>query len=105
MARADDNAMFTRDVGHEVCRAILAFGDGDYAATVSLLHPIRPIARRFGGSHAQRDVLDLTLIEAALRANDAALAAALIAERLDIRHESPLAQLLARRAEITNLAA
>jgi hypothetical protein len=105
MARNDDNAMLTRDVGHDVCRAILAFGDGDYAMTVRLLSPIRSIAARFGGSHAQRDVLDLTLIEAALRSGNAALAAALAAERLDTRHESPLAQLLARRAETMPLAA
>ncbi len=105
MARHDDNATFTRDVGHDVCRAILAFGDGDYAATVSLLRPIRSIAHRFGGSHAQRDVLDLTLIEAAFRSGNAPLAAALTAERLDTRHESPLAQLLARRAEAAKLAA
>jgi hypothetical protein len=99
MARNDDNAMFTRDVGHDVCRAILAFGDGDYATTVRLLRPIRSIAARFGGSHAQRDVLDLTLIEAALRSGNAALAAALAAERLDTRHESPLAQLFVVRAD------
>lgn len=105
MARTDDNAMFTRDVGHDVCRAILAFGDGDYATAVRLLRPIRSIAARFGGSHAQRDVLDLTLIEAALRSRNAALATALAAERLDSRHESPLAQLLARRAETMPLAA
>jgi hypothetical protein len=105
MARDDDNAMFTRDVGHDVCRALLAFGDGDYATTVSLLRPIRSIAHRFGGSHAQRDVLDLTMIEAAFRSGNAALAAALAAERLDTRHESPLAHLLATRAEALRLAA
>jgi hypothetical protein len=105
MARNDDNAMFTRDVGHDVCRALLAFGDGDYATTVKLLRPIRSIAHRFGGSHAQRDVLDLTLIEAAYRAGHASLTAALAAERLEMRHESPLAQLLARRADTIRLAA
>jgi hypothetical protein len=105
MARNDDNAMFTRDVGHDVCRAMLAFGDGDYAAAVGLLRPIRSIAARFGGSHAQRDVLDLTLIEAACRAGEAALAGALAAERLETRHESPLAQLFVRRAETLRVAA
>ena len=79
--------------------------DGDYATTVKLLRPIRSIAHRFGGSHAQRDVLDLTLIEAAYRAGHAPLAAALAAERLEMRHESPLAQLLARRADTIALAA
>lgn len=105
MARDDDNATFTRDVGHDVCRAILAFGDGDHAETVRLLRPVRSIAHRFGGSHAQRDVLDLTLIEAACRSGNAALARALAAERLAARPESPLARLLAERAGPMPLAA
>jgi hypothetical protein len=98
MARTDDNAAFTAEVGHAVTRAILAFGDGDYGRTVALIRPVRSIAHRFGGSHAQRDVIDLTLIEAAIRSGDSALAAALAAERLDRRDESPLSQLFVRRA-------
>ena len=93
-----DNAAFTRDVGQPVTRAILAFGDGDYGEAVRLLKPIRGIAHRFGGSHAQRDVIDLTLIEAAFRAGNTALSAALVAERRDARPDSPLSQLFARRA-------
>ena len=50
-----------------------------------------------GGSHAQRDVLDLTMIEAAYRLGNGPLARALAAERVEAKHESPLAQLLARR--------
>ncbi|HYH43416.1 MAG TPA: tetratricopeptide repeat protein, partial [Burkholderiales bacterium] len=65
MEQPGDNAMFTREVGHPATLAIKAFGDGDYAQTVRLLRPIRSYAHRFGGSHAQRDVLELTLIEAA----------------------------------------
>jgi hypothetical protein len=84
-----DNAMFTREVGHPATLAIKAFGDGDYAEAVRLLRPIRSYAHRFGGSHAQRDVLDLTLIEAAKRAGQTALAAALETERASIR-VSPL---------------
>ncbi|MCU0563463.1 MAG: hypothetical protein MUE48_05905 [Desulfobacterales bacterium] len=49
----------------------MAFGDGDYRQTVNRLRPVRSLAARFGGSHAQRDAIDLTLIEAALRAKDA----------------------------------
>jgi tetratricopeptide (TPR) repeat protein len=105
MVRSDDNAVFVREVGHPLCRALLAFGDGDYHAVVELLRPIRSIAHRFGGSHAQRDLIDLTLIEAALRAGESALAAALAAERVDLRPASPLAHLLARRSESMPLAA
>lgn len=98
MRASDDNATFTRDVGHPLTLAIKAFGDGNYAETVRLIRPIRAIAHRFGGSHAQRDVIDLTLIEAALRSGDHALARALAAERALARPDSPLSALFSRRA-------
>jgi tetratricopeptide (TPR) repeat protein len=98
MRASDDNAVFTRDVGYPVTLAIKAFGDGNYAETVRLMRPVRDIAYRFGGSHAQRDVIDLTLIEAALRSGQKALAAALAAERLSARPDSPLAALFVKRA-------
>ncbi|PDQ21382.1 peptidylprolyl isomerase [Mesorhizobium sanjuanii] len=98
MGGSDDNAVFTRDVGHPLTLAIKAFGDGNYAETVRLIRPIRAIANRFGGSHAQRDVIDLTLIEAALRSGDGALARALTAERALARPDSPLSVLFSRRA-------
>lgn len=98
MEATDDNAGFTRDVGHPVAQAIFAFGEGDYAQTMRLLRPIRHIAYRFGGSHAQRDVIDLTLVEAAIRAGNAPLARALTAERADQRPESPLSKLFVKRA-------
>src|SRR5690606_2711841 len=60
-----DNARFTRDVGAPLCQALLAFVEGHPARTVELLRPLRGIAHRFGGSHAQRDLIDLTLLEAA----------------------------------------
>ncbi|MDP1632208.1 MAG: tetratricopeptide repeat protein [Caulobacter sp.] len=81
MARDDDNAGFVRDVGAPLVRGLTAFGQGDWRGSLAALAPARDIAHRFGGSHAQRDVIDLTLIEAARRAGDPALAASLIAAR------------------------
>jgi tetratricopeptide (TPR) repeat protein len=98
MLGSDDNAAFTRDVGHPVALAIKAFGEGNYSEAVRLLAPIRKIAHRFGGSHAQRDVIDLTLIEAALRADQKKLATELAAERALARPASPLSALFSRRA-------
>lgn len=92
-----DNVMFTREVGGPVTRAILAFCEGDYARTVDLLRPVRNHAWRFGGSHAQRDLIDLTLIEAALLDGQRALARALAAERADIKPTSPGGQVFLRR--------
>jgi hypothetical protein len=98
MARGDDNAAFTRDVGYPLTRAIEAFAGGDFQTTVDLIRPVREIAHRFGGSHAQRDLLDLTLIEAALRSGQHNLANALSAERLALKPQSPLARLYGERA-------
>ncbi len=100
MARdGDDNAAFTRDVGHPAALAVQAFGRGDHAAAVAQLRPIRGQAHRFGGSHAQRDLIDLTLIEAALRAGDKPLAAGLAAERAALKPRSPLALRFVHRAQ------
>jgi hypothetical protein len=98
MQRDGDNAMFTRKVGHPVVLAIKAFGERNYAETIWRLREVRNVAHRFGGSHAQRDVLDLTLIEAALRSGQQSIAMALAAERLATRPKSPLSRLFVRRA-------
>jgi hypothetical protein len=98
MESAGDNAQFTREVGGFATRAIKAFGDGDYAETVRLLRPIRSYAHRFGGSHAQRDLLDLTLVEAASRAGQDRLAAALRAERTNARREPLPVKLMSARS-------
>ncbi|MES2563918.1 MAG: tetratricopeptide repeat protein [Pseudomonadota bacterium] len=88
-----DNASFTREVGHAATCAIWAFGERNYALTVELLRPIRNYAHRFGGSHAQRDVIDLTLIEAARRCGQERLADALEAERATANFEMQFAPL------------
>jgi hypothetical protein len=98
MQRDGDNAMFTRKVGHPIVLAIKAFGDRNYADALWRLREVRNVAHRFGGSHAQRDVLDLTLIEAALRSGQQSVATALAAERLATRPKSPLSRLFVRRA-------
>jgi hypothetical protein len=43
---------------------LIAFGRGDYASVTSLLASLPPLAHRIGGSHAQRDLLHLTLLQA-----------------------------------------
>jgi hypothetical protein len=92
MEGTGDNVEFTREVGYPVARAIRAFGEGNYAAAVELLRPIRSYSHRYGGSHAQRDLIDLTLIEAAARAGQEQLAAALRAERADRLQGFPAVQ-------------
>ncbi|MGH7331336.1 MAG: tetratricopeptide repeat protein [Candidatus Rokuibacteriota bacterium] len=75
------NVAMSREVGLPVCQAMQAFGHGQYATAIERLEATRDGAHRFGGSHAQRDVLTLTLIEAALRSGQSALARHYIAER------------------------
>lgn len=98
MTGTGDNAAVTREVGHPLTLAIKDFGEGYYAACVENVRGVCEIAHRFGGSHAQRDLLDLTLIEAALRAGQRPLAKALSAERLAMRPDSPLSRLFDQRA-------
>ena len=57
----------SREVGIPVAQGIEAFARGRYGDALDLIEPVRDIAHRFGGSHAQRDLLTLTMIEAALR--------------------------------------
>ena len=76
-----DNASFVRDVGLPVMEALHAFGEGRYALTLDRLRDVRSRAARFGGSPAQRDVIDLTIIEAAALTGDLPLRDALLAER------------------------
>lgn len=54
----------TRDIGLPACRALMAFGRGDDALATTLLASLPALAHRLGGSHAQRDVLHLTLLQA-----------------------------------------
>jgi len=54
------NDDMTRLVGLPACRALAAFGRGDFATAEALLRSLPPVAHRIGGSHAQRDVLQLT---------------------------------------------
>jgi predicted Zn-dependent protease len=83
------NAAMTRDVGLPTARALWAFGTGRYDEALEHLVPVRHIAARFGGSHAQRDLVHMTCIEAAHRAGNHRLARALLNERLALKPTSP----------------
>ncbi|MDA3040556.1 MAG: hypothetical protein O3C27_13715 [Actinomycetota bacterium] len=82
------NGFMATKVGIPVAEALLAFGQGRYDEAVAGLAPIRRDFHRFGGSHAQRDALKRTLIEASIRAGDKDMARALSAERLSARPRS-----------------
>jgi tetratricopeptide (TPR) repeat protein len=81
----ETNGIMTRDVGLPIGRALCAFECQDFEVAVDELQRVRPFAHRFGGSHAQRDLLQLTTTEAAFRAGRRSLARALVAERLALK--------------------
>jgi hypothetical protein len=95
---AGSNGRMIREVGLPVCRALYAFAHGDHAAAVEHLLPVREVAVRFGGSNAQRDVLSLTLLEAALRGGQTSVARALASERTRLRPGNPAAWIATARA-------
>ncbi|WP_077000015.1 tetratricopeptide repeat protein [Variovorax sp. KK3] len=69
------------DVGRPAASALRAFATGQYARCIELLLPLIDASAPLGGSHAQRDLLHLTLIEAASRAGDRSLVRAMGDER------------------------
>jgi hypothetical protein len=88
------NAQMAREVGLPLSRALVLFGEERYDATVDILWPLRQLAQRFGGSNAQRDVIDQTLGVAAIRAGLGRVAGALAEERRLLRPRSSWANTL-----------
>jgi tetratricopeptide (TPR) repeat protein len=97
-AEDTDNGWMTRSVGLPVAEACMALEAGRASEAVDLLLAVRPVAQRFGGSHAQRDLLSLTAVHAAIRGGASGLAEALTAERLAHKPQSPWARRLVRAA-------
>jgi hypothetical protein len=88
-----------RTVGIPVVEALRAFHRGAYDQAVALLLQTRRDLWQIGGSHAQRDVVDWTLAEAARRAGQRDVALALAHERLATRPRSAPNRRFLRRAE------
>jgi hypothetical protein len=72
----------TAEVGRRLIDGALAFVGGEYARAVEAILPVRHDVVRIGGSHAQRDIINLTLIAAAERSGQWGLARELLAERI-----------------------
>ena len=66
-----------------VVEALSAFGQGDYESAAEGLSNVRDLLVSLGGSNAQRDVFEETLVEARLRAGQTEEALELLRERLD----------------------
>ena len=92
-------AVLYRTVGVPIVEGLVAFHHGAYAEAVELFLPVRFDLWQIGGSHAQRDVLDWTLTEAAVRAGQRDVALSLAYERLAARPRSAPNRRFLRHAE------
>jgi hypothetical protein len=93
-----DSAAWARAIGLPLIEGFVAFWRRDYRRCAETLHATRYIVNQFGGSHAQRDVIDWTLAEAAVRGGLTDLAEALAHERLALKPHSPINRSLLARA-------
>ncbi len=83
--RAADGMLAPGLAAIDLCRGIRAFAEGDNAGAIRFMEPAISELARIGGSHAQREMWEDTLIVAYLRAGHGDKAASRISVRLDRR--------------------
>jgi tetratricopeptide (TPR) repeat protein len=93
------NAAMTRAVGIQACEAAIDWCEGRFDSATRHLVAVRDAANVFGGSHAQRDLLTLTLIDSAARAGRTRLARHYANERLVHKPDAAWGRRLAERIE------
>ena len=98
-ASAVEAAGLYRTVGIPIVEGLAAFHRGAYPEAVELLLPACVDLWQIGGSHAQRDVVNWTLTEAAVRAGQRGVALSLAHERLATRPRSAPNRRFLRHAE------
>jgi tetratricopeptide (TPR) repeat protein len=89
-AMPTENGRVASSIGLPTAEALWAYAERRYSTAAALLRPLRAIAAHAGGSHAQRDVLALTLLSAAEKCGQRTFARALLNERLALRPASML---------------
>ncbi|MFZ2649709.1 MAG: tetratricopeptide repeat protein [Burkholderiaceae bacterium] len=98
---APDNRAMATEVGLPMMVALVDFSLGRMRQCIARLLPLRNVAHHFGGSHAQRDLIDQTLLAAASGGRDPAVGRALLNERRLSKAHTPLTQHWERRVEGT----
>ncbi|MCY7315432.1 MAG: tetratricopeptide repeat protein [Rubrivivax sp.] len=84
------NHAVAREIGLPLMRGVLALARGDNVAACDLIAAVRGPAQRLGGSHAQRDLIDQTLLYAAARGGRRRRGRALLNERTMAKPRPPL---------------
>ena len=87
-ALAEAGTLAAGPVVPAICRAALAFADEDWDSCVRILEPVAAEVVRLGGSGAQREVIEDTLLVALMRTGRAEAARTLLDARLH-RRPSP----------------
>jgi hypothetical protein len=95
----DEAGVIYRMAGVPLADGLVAFHRGSYAEAAETLFAARLSTKLIGGSHAQRDIADWTLAEAAVRGGQRDMALALAYERLALRPRSAVNRAFLRRAE------
>lgn len=93
-------AGWARSLGIPLVKGTAAFARGQYREAAELLYPAMFIANSFGGSHAQRDIISVTLTEAAIRGGMGSLAEAMASSRIDTRPRGAINQGLLSRSKV-----
>lgn len=83
--RAEQGKIAGGEIVPLLCRAAGAFARGEFDQVIAILEPRQHEVVRIGGSHAQREVFEDTLLEAYFRAGRFADAEALLTERVERR--------------------
>ena len=107
-ASTGSNRDTAREVGAPLMRGMLASARGRCDDAIEALYPARAKAQRCGGSHAQRDLIDQTLLAAAAGASafgHRAVGRALLNERRLAKPVTPLTEFWARRLGLRHTAA
>ncbi len=84
------NHLVAREVGLPLMRGLLALARGDADHATDLIYPVRCVATQWGGSHAQRDLIDQTLLAAAAQGSRRSVGRALVNERCLAKPLTPL---------------
>ena len=82
---ASDGNLLASEVTLPLVKGIGAFAQGDYAESARLIGPIHSQFVRLGGSHAQREVFEDTLLAAYMRSEQYDKAEDMLRERLSQR--------------------
>jgi tetratricopeptide (TPR) repeat protein len=96
-----ENSQWATHIGLPLIEGFSAFWRRDYATAIDRLHGVRHFACAFGGSNAQRDIIDWTLTESALRGDYADFAKGLAHERLALKPHSLTGRGMLARAGVS----